>query len=140
MLVYGLQDDFISILKPREQGSKGQITEPVVLLKNDGTQELNFSIPMHYRLPDGTKVINPYWAITRDNVLVENLRKIKVIFHEDQDLINRVGFGNTDGAEIVGDREPDNYSQFDKVFEFVITEKEDKHSKESLFARLKRKA
>lgn len=137
MLVYGLQDDFISILKPREQGSKGQITEPVVLLKNDGTQELNFSIPMHYRLPDGTKVINPYWAITRDNVLVENLRKIKVIFHEDQDLINRVGFGNTDGAEIVGDREPDNYSQFDKVFEFVITEKEDKHSKGELICTIK---
>lgn len=112
MLIYGLQDDFISVLKPVDLESKGHVISPKITLKNDGTQELTFSIPMYYTEPEtGVRVINQLWAATRNNEWLSNQRKIKIVFpKEDAD---------------------------DVVFEFVIVEKKDSHSKGELKCEIK---
>ena len=48
MSVWGLQDDFIITLSAPNITHKGQIIDPVLTNKDDGTQELSFSIPMYY--------------------------------------------------------------------------------------------
>lgn len=114
MLIYGLQDDFIGVLKPASLESKGHITDPKMVLKNDGTQELEFSIPMYYTEPTtGRRITNPMWARTRDAELLANLRKIKVVFHPVED------------------------DEKERVYEFVITSKTDKHTNGTLECEIK---
>ena len=93
--LWTLQDGFITVLKPLGLGNKGQLEEPQFVLKTDGTQKLTFKIPMYYR--DGGELIeNPIWYSYRDGLLIENLRKLKLIFAK-------------------GD------ATREKIFEFVIT-------------------
>lgn len=114
MLIYGLQDEFIGVLKPASLESKGHITDPKMVLKNDGTQELEFSIPMYYTEPTtGSRIINPMWARTRDAELLANLRKIKVVFH------------------------PVENGEKEQVYEFVIVSKTDKHTNGTLECQIK---
>lgn len=100
--LWTLQDGFITVLKPLGLGNKGQVEEPQFVLKTDGTQKLTFKIPMYYR--DGGELIeNPIWYSYRDGLLIENLRKLKLIFAK-------------------GD------ATREKIFEFVITKITETHS------------
>ena len=82
--LWTLQDDFIKVLKPLELSLIGQIETPKCLIKNDGTQELNFSIPMYY-YQDGILVENPIWYDVINGTLIVNLRKLKVIFNKGEE-------------------------------------------------------
>lgn len=100
--LWTLQDGFITVLKPLGLGNKGQIEKPQFNLKTDGTQELSFQLPMYYR--DGGELIeNPIWYSYRDGLLMENLRKLKLIFNK-------------------GDKAQE------RVFEFVITKITETHA------------
>ena len=99
--LWTLQDEFLCVLKPINLSPRGQIENPIFNLKNDGTQELSFSIPMYYR-EKGELVENPVWFQANSGVLLVNLRKLKLIFHK-----------NTSAA---------------RVFEFVITDITERHT------------
>ena len=101
--LWTLQDSFITVLKPIGVSNKGQIETPTALIKNDGTQELNFSIPMYYR-ENGVKVENPIWYNVQNGALMVNLRKLKLIFNKGESgeeifefVINKVTETHTDG-------------------------------------------
>lgn len=101
--VWTLQDGFITVLKGIGLENKGQIMTPKSSIKNDGTQELFFSIPMYYR-ENGVLVENPNWYNTRNGILLINLRKIKVIFNKGEDgeevfefVINKITETHKDG-------------------------------------------
>jgi len=50
-------------------------------LKDDGTEEFSFSIPMHI-IEDNISHDNPIWHNVINGNIVENLRKIKIIFNK----------------------------------------------------------
>lgn len=104
--VWTLQDDFITMLKPTFTENKGQVQDAKMQLNVDGTQTLKFRIPI-YIYENGTRVENPIWYTTQEGVLVENLRKIKVIFNK----------ATSDEA----------------VFEFLINKVTDEHVRDELY-------
>lgn len=79
--LWTLQDSFISVLKPNGVFKRGQIETPKCQIKNDGTQELNFSIPMYYQ-ENGELIENPIWYNVINGALIVNLRKLKLIFNK----------------------------------------------------------
>lgn len=79
--LWTLQDSFITVLKPFGLSHKGQIETPKCLIKNDGTQELSFKIPMYYR-QEGKFIENPIWYNVINGALIVNLRKLKLIFNK----------------------------------------------------------
>ena len=79
--VWTLQDSFISVLKDSRLENRVFLEAPEINIKNDGTQELTFSVPMYYR-ENGELVENPLWWDIKDGLLTINLRKLKVIFHK----------------------------------------------------------
>lgn len=99
--LWTLQDSFITVLKPNGIFNKGQIETPNCVIKNDGTQELKFSIPMYY-YENNALVENPIWYNVINGALIVNLRKLKVIFNK-------------------GESE-------EEVFEFVINEITETHT------------
>ena len=104
--LWTLQDSFISVLKPYGIYHKGQIETPKCQIKNDGTQELNFSIPMYYQ-KDGILIENPFWYNVVNGTLIVNLRKLKVIFNK-------------------GEKE-------EEIFEFVINNVSETHKEGQLY-------
>ena len=84
MSLWTLQDSFLTILKGIDINSKGQLESPKILIRNDGTLELNFSIPMYDR-ENGELVENPLWYDTKNGTLLVNLRKIKVVFNKGEE-------------------------------------------------------
>ena len=102
--LWTLQDSFITVLKSIDVFNRGQIETPKCQIKNDGTQELNFSIPMYYR-ENGTLVENPIWYNVINGNLIINLRKLKVIFNKGENgkeeiyefVITKVTETHTDG-------------------------------------------
>lgn len=106
MSLWTLQDSFLTILKGIGINEKGQIESPKILIRNDGTLELNFSIPM-YRQENGELIENPLWFDTKNGTLMVNLRKIKVIFNKGEQgeevlefVISKVTETHTDGKLI----------------------------------------
>ena len=99
--LWTLQDSFITILKPIGLSNRGQIETPKCLIKDDGTQELTFSIPMYYR-DEGKLIENPIWYDIINGALIVNLRKLKLIFNK-------------------GDKR-------EEVFEFVISKVTETHT------------
>ena len=98
--IWTLQDSFISVLKQSNLENKGQIQDPNMTLKNDGTLEFTFSLPMYiYKGP--TRFENPIWYNVRNGNLIANMRKIKVIFNKK--------------------------TEDEKVFEFLIIKVTEKH-------------
>lgn len=104
MSLWTLQDGFITVLKPIGVFNRGQIETPKCRIKDDGTQELNFMIPMYYR--DGGELIeNPIWYNVINDALIVNLRKIKLIFNKGEKgkeeifefVISKVTETHTDG-------------------------------------------
>ena len=104
--IWSLQDDFIAVLKTAYVENKGQISEPKITLKTDGTQNIRFSIPM-YLYQDGVRVANPAWYNTRNGNLIINMRKIKAIFNK--------------------------YTEDEKIFDFMITKVTERHEDDQLY-------
>ena len=101
--LWTLQDSFITVLKPLGVFNRGQIEAPKCLIKNDGTQELSFTIPMYYR-ENGILIENPIWYNVINGALIVNLRKLKVIFNKGNKgeevfefVINKVVETHSDG-------------------------------------------
>ena len=108
--VWTLQDEFITILKRSNVDSLGQIEDGELTIKDDGTEELTFSIPM-YIYNGQSRVVNPIWHSTMNGDIIANMRKIKVIFNK-----------NTDVA---------------RCFEFLIIDTEESHSNDVLACTVK---
>ena len=81
--IWNLQDGFISILKPYGIKTKGQIEDTSLAIKDDGTMELKFKLPMYYSQDDGF-VDNPYYYNVINGNLIVNTRKVKLIFNKKQ--------------------------------------------------------
>ena len=101
--LWTLQDDFISTLKSEDIFNKGQIETPRLNIRNDGTLELNFLIPMYY-FEEGKKIENPIWYNVIDKTLIVNLRKLKLIFNKGKSeeeifefVINKIREEHADG-------------------------------------------
>lgn len=102
--LWTLQDSFISVLKPLNLYTKGQIETPKIVIKDDGTQELTFKVPMYYH-QDNKLVENPLWYDVKNGVLMVNLRKLKVIFNKGEEgneevfefVINKITESHTEG-------------------------------------------
>ena len=113
--IWTLQDEFISVLKLSHLEHKGQIEQGKINIKDDGTQELTFSIPMY--IYQGTiRVENPIWYNVRNGNLIVNMRKIKVIFNKDDTL------ELTDWPR-----------KLDNVFEFSIVDVKERHEEDQLW-------
>ncbi len=107
MSVWTLQDGFLAALRVLGVEVKGQIDEPEIDLKIDGTSELHFRIPMYY-YDKNERVENPFWYDVKNGLIIQGLRKIKVIFNK----------GN---------------KELEKVYEFLITEVEETHENGELY-------
>lgn len=81
--IWTLQDSFITVLKPFNLERKGLIQNPKFIRKDDGTEEFSFSIPMHI-IENNVSYDNPIWYNVINGNLMENLRKIKIIFNKNQ--------------------------------------------------------
>ena len=80
--LWSLQDSLITVLKPYGLEYKGQIQNGKLQDRDDGTQTFSFNIPMYY-YKGKEKIVNPAWSTVEDGTLIENMRKIKVIFNKD---------------------------------------------------------
>ena len=80
--IWTLQDSFITILKAFNLEHKGQITEPNMVLKDDGDNKFSFKIPMYIRNNQNQFIENPLWYDTINGNILVDLRKIKVIFNK----------------------------------------------------------
>ena len=79
--IWTLQDRFLSVLKWATMDCKGQIQEPEITLRDDGTQEFNFTIPKFY-YSGANKIDNPMWLHLENQPLEANMHKLKVIFNK----------------------------------------------------------
>lgn len=107
--IWTLQDGFITVLKPSETEIKGQIQDGKVLIKDDGTREFSFAIPM-YLYKGNERFENPAWYNTTNGNILVNLRKLKVIFNKK--------------------------TRDEKVFEFLITKVTEEHQNGTLICRI----
>lgn len=80
--IWTLQDSFISVLKPSGSNIKGQLDTSSLIIKDDGTLEFSFKIPIKYRDDSGTLIDNPLWVNVTNGNLIANMRKIKLIFNK----------------------------------------------------------
>lgn len=79
--IWTLQDRFVSILKWATMDQKGEVQDPQVILRDDGTQEFTFSIPQYYQ--DGfNRIANPLWIHLDQQPLEANMHKLKVVFNK----------------------------------------------------------
>ena len=108
--VWTLQDSFLTTLKIPELRTRGHIEEPQMRLKTDGTEEIEFKVPMYYR-DKGETIENPLWYDIKHGLLLVGLRKLKVIFNK--------------GKLKEG------------VFEFLITEVKETHEEGQLYCSVK---
>ena len=107
--LWTLQDSFITVLKSADVSGRGQIETPKSLIKDDGTQELSFSIPMYYRNEMGELIENPIWYNVINGSLIVNLRKLKLIFNK-------------------GEKGQNGSPKKEEVFEFIITKVSETHT------------
>ena len=108
--IWTLQDEFISVLKPYNIENKGQIEETKIQIKDDGTEEFSFSIPM-YLFEEGQQILNPLWQNTQDGTIVQDMRKIKVTFNR--------------------------HTEFERTFEFLIINVNESHNGDKLYCNVK---
>ena len=68
--IYGLQDDFIGTLQSYNDSFIGQVVEPVIDIKDDGSQSFTCLIPKFYINPEtNLKTENPRWSDIKSGVL-----------------------------------------------------------------------
>lgn len=89
--IWTLQDEFITVLKPSNVENKGQISGGKANIKDDGTLELSFSIPMYY-YEGKTRIENSIWYTTKNGMIIQDMRKIKLIFNKDTDVARAFEF------------------------------------------------
>lgn len=84
--VFGLQDNFISVLQSYQDNFIGQVVEPLMEIKDDGTQTFVCKIPKFY-LDEihNTKILNPRWQDVKNGILAENTRVLKVTIQFDEE-------------------------------------------------------
>jgi len=58
----------------------GTIQDPEMSLSDDSEDSFSFNLPMYIR-QKGKYVENPVWYNVTEGNLIENLRKVKVIFY-----------------------------------------------------------
>ena len=104
--VWTLQDGFITVLKPYGINYKGLLQDPEMEINTDGTQLFSFGIPM-YLYENNIRKENPIWYNTQNGNIIENMRKIKVIFNKKTEV--------------------------EKVFEFLIIKVTEEHSGDTLY-------
>lgn len=74
-----MQDNFIGNLQSYEDTFLGQVVDPVLEIKDDGTQTFNCKIPKFYLSESpNTKIINPRWQDVENGILAVNTRILKV--------------------------------------------------------------
>lgn len=79
--IWTLQDRFVSVLKWATMDNKGEVQNPEMTLRDDGTQELSFTIPQYYQ--DGlVRILNPLWKHLDQQPLEANMHKLKVVFNK----------------------------------------------------------
>lgn len=93
--IWTLQDSFITVLQPSNLEQKGCIEDPELKISDSNANTFSFKIPMHLKKNNKT-IENPIWCNTQNGVIVENMRKFKVILNKGK--LNK-----------------------EKIFEFVIT-------------------
>ena len=82
--IWTLQDRFLSVLKWANMSQKGQLQDPEMTLRDDGTEELTFTIPKFYWSgPD--KIPNPMWLQVKKEPIEANMHKLKVIFNKNDE-------------------------------------------------------
>lgn len=82
--IYGLQDNFIGTLQSYNDSFIGQVREPIIEIKDDGSQSFTCSIPKFYINPEtNLKVENPRWGDIKNGILAENTRVLKVFLEQD---------------------------------------------------------
>ena len=82
--IWTLQDRFLSVLKWANMSQKGQLQDPEMTLRDDGTEELTFKIPKFYWSgPD--KIPNPMWLQVKKEPIEANMHKLKVIFNKNDE-------------------------------------------------------
>ena len=108
--IWTLQDRFLSVLKWASMDCKGQIQNPEMTLRDDGTQELSFSIPKYYYDKD-KRIDNPMWLHLENQPLEANLHKLKVVFNK----------GTAD----------------EKIFEFLVISVVHDHAQDSVMLTIK---
>lgn len=95
--IWTLQDTFINVLKWSGMeyrdandeflrkypgiGQRGQIQNGEIKIVDDGTEELDFSVPKFY-LVGGVKTPNPLWKYFEDNNFASDMYKVKIIFNK----------------------------------------------------------
>ena len=108
--IWTLQDEFISILKASNIEHKGQISQTKAVLKDDGTEEFSFSIPMYIYIEEN-RIENPTWQNVVDGTIIEDLRKAKLTFNK----------GTND----------------EETFEFIIVNVTERHEQDQLYCDVK---
>ena len=104
--IWTLQDDFITTIESAWIKTKGKTQNASMTLNIDGTQQLNFSIPMYY-YKNGIKSSNPAWITFSNNKILLNTRKIKVILNKQ--------------------------TENEEIYEFVIDKVKERHEKDELY-------
>lgn len=79
--LWTLQDSFITVLKSFDVDHFGGIQEPHMELTDDSADTFTFQLPMYIH-SNNEFIENPLWYNTTNGNLMENLRKVKVIFHK----------------------------------------------------------
>ena len=85
--VFGLQDNFIGVLQTYEDRFLGQVIEPNISIKKDGTQTFECRIPKFFlsEIPN-QKIINPLWEDVEKGIIAENTCVIKVTIDFDGEI------------------------------------------------------
>lgn len=79
--VWTLQDNFITVLKWSDLVQKGCIENAQFDLNDDSIDKLSFEVPMYIR-QEKELVENPIWYNTRNGILLEGMRKLKLIINK----------------------------------------------------------
>ena len=103
--IWTLQDSFITVLKAADTEHKGAIQNGTLEIIDDGTENLNFTVPKYYRI-QGQLTLNPLWKYILDGHLVANMHKIKLIFNK--------------------------ATEDESVFEFLVTNVVETHEKDEI--------
>lgn len=109
MQIWSLSDKYIMTIDTSSDSFMGQIFSPEMNIKDDGTGNLKFSVPMYIR-ENGVKKENPVWFNLINGQTLHSLRKLKVIFEKNKEN--------------------------ERVFEFVVKELKESHSKGELVAEI----
>jgi len=98
--IWTLQDSFITILKPVNLECRGKMEEPRVTFSDENSNTFSFKIPMYIK-ENGKFIENPFWYNYTAGILMENMRKVKIIFNKN--------------------------TSYTKVFEFLIIKVTEQH-------------